>query len=157
MHDPELLILDEPASGLDPLMQKEFFDLLHERNQKGATILMSSHQLPEIQNHCSEAAIIRDGKIIACGSVSSLLKSRTRKVTVTGSYTPQEDLNIQNLNKEAGKTEFLFDGDIHQLLSSLMKAGLDVNDVLISEPDLEEIFLHYYSEGQNSQSEREED
>ena len=75
-HRPELLILDEPTGGLDPLMQKEFFDILQERNKGGATVFLSSHVLSEIQHNCTRAAIIRDGRIIACDSVEALSKSK---------------------------------------------------------------------------------
>ena len=64
-HRPELLVLDEPTGGLDPLMQKEFFDILRERNRDGATVLLSSHILSEIQRNCTRAAIIRDGRILS--------------------------------------------------------------------------------------------
>ena len=73
-HKPELLVLDEPTSGLDPLMQKEFFDILRERNKEGTTIFLSSHVLSEIQRNCTRAAIIRDGRMIACDSVDALSK-----------------------------------------------------------------------------------
>ena len=65
-HNPRLLILDEPTGGLDPLMQHEFFQILRERNAKGTTIFFSSHVLSEVQRNCSRAAIIREGRIIAC-------------------------------------------------------------------------------------------
>ena len=72
-HNPELLVLDEPTGGLDPLMQHEFFSILQERNQEGVTVFLSSHVLSEIQRYCSKAAIIREGKIIACDSVDRLV------------------------------------------------------------------------------------
>lgn len=72
-HKPRLLILDEPTSGLDPLMQKEFFDILKERNEEGTTIFLSSHILSEVQNHCKRAAIIREGRLIACEDRKSVV------------------------------------------------------------------------------------
>lgn len=83
-HKPELLILDEPTGGLDPLMQKEFFDILRERNKEGATVFLSSHILSEIQRNCTRAAIIREGKIIACDSVEVLSRTSAKRVTVQG-------------------------------------------------------------------------
>lgn len=83
-HQPKLLVLDEPTGGLDPLMQKEFFDILRERNKKGTTILLSSHVLSEIQRNCTRAAIIRDGRIIACNSVDALSQTNTKRITVHG-------------------------------------------------------------------------
>ena len=70
-HRPDLYILDEPTSGLDPLMQREFFALLQERHREGASVFLSSHILSEIQRYCSRAAIIRQGRIIACDSEDS--------------------------------------------------------------------------------------
>ena len=78
-HDPRLLILDEPTSGLDPLMQREFFALLEERNAQGTTVFLSSHVLSEIQRHCSRAAIVREGRLLACDRVEVLLGSNARR------------------------------------------------------------------------------
>ena len=83
-HKPDLLVLDEPTGGLDPLMQKEFFDILRERNKEGTTILLSSHVLSEIQRNCTRAAIIRDGRIIACNSVDVLSQTSAKRITVHG-------------------------------------------------------------------------
>jgi ABC-2 type transport system ATP-binding protein len=71
LHDPEVLILDEPTGGLDPLMQNRFFELLERQNKKGVTIFFSSHVLSEIQRMCDRAAIIRDGKIMAVEDIST--------------------------------------------------------------------------------------
>lgn len=79
-HNPRLLILDEPTSGLDPLMQREFFKILRERNEQGASIFLSSHVLSEIQRNCKRAAIIREGRVIACDSVEGLSQTNTKRV-----------------------------------------------------------------------------
>ncbi len=144
-HDPELLILDEPTGGLDPLMQHEFFSILQERNRKGTTVFLSSHILSEIQRHCSRAAIIREGKIIACDSVEKLSESRARRVTLRGSVL-RENLPECRDWKELGDTvSFLFSGDINTLIRALSKT--DIQDMTIAEPDLEEIVLHFYEKG----------
>ena len=141
-HDPELLVLDEPTGGLDPLMQHEFFSILQERNQNGATVFLSSHILSEIQRHCSRAAVIREGKIIACDSVDKLSESSARRVTLRGNVR-REDLPKCRDWKELGDSiSFLYSGDMNLLLHTL-SAGT-ISDLSISEPDLEEIFLHYY-------------
>ena len=62
LHEPKLIILDEPTGGLDPLMQQKFFELLKEENKKGTTILFSSHILSEVQKMCDRVAIIKDGR-----------------------------------------------------------------------------------------------
>ena len=65
-HRPELYILDEPTSGLDPLMQRQFYSILQKRNEEGATVFLSSHILSEIERYCKHAAVIREGKLLAC-------------------------------------------------------------------------------------------
>lgn len=143
-HRPELLVLDEPTGGLDPLMQKEFFDILRERNREGTTIFLSSHVLSEIQRNCTRAAIIRDGRIIAQGSVDDLSKTSAKRITVHGS------IHLENLSgvrdRKAGEDgiSFLYSGDMGSLLRTL--ASGQVDDLTVTEPDLEEIFLHYYEE-----------
>lgn len=141
-HDPKLLILDEPTSGLDPLMQKEFFDILRERNKSGATIFLSSHVLSEIQHNCGRAAIIREGRIIACDSVEALSQTTARRVTVHGSVVLDGLEGIRDRQEEAGAVSFLYNGDMNALLQAL--AAGQVSDLSVSEPDLEEIFMHYY-------------
>ena len=144
-HKPRLLILDEPTSGLDPLMQREFYDILRERNRAGTTVFLSSHVLSEIQRNCSRAAVIREGGIIACGSVETLAQTSARRVTVHGRICLDGLKGIRDKNESDGTVSFLYSGEIGHLLSCL--AAGTVTDVSISEPDLEEIFMHYYEEG----------
>lgn len=141
-HRPELLVLDEPTGGLDPLMQKEFFDILRERNKEGATILLSSHVLSEIQRNCSRAAIIRDGRIIACDNVDVLSKTSAKRVTVHGAVDLKQLSGIRDRRDSGDSVSFLYSGDMNSLLRALSSG--QVNDLTVSEPDLEEVFLHYY-------------
>lgn len=128
MHSPELLILDEPTSGLDPLMQKEFFDIIHEERQRGATVLLSSHVLSEVQRHCDRVAVIRDGRILFVRGVAELTRQTVKRVTTTG---------------RAGEArEFIFDGEINALTQKL--AGDDLTDLLVEELPLEDVFLKFY-------------
>lgn len=141
-HRPELLILDEPTSGLDPLMQREFFSILQERNREGATVFLSSHILSEIQRNCTRAAIIREGRLLACGSVEELSRTNARRVTLRGSAEVQTLSGIRDCRKTEEGLSFLYSGDMQTLLSCL--SGGRVEDLTIAEPDLEEVFLHYY-------------
>ena len=141
-HRPELLILDEPTSGLDPLMQREFFSILQERNREGATVFLSSHILSEIQRNCTRAAIIREGRLLACGSVEELSRTNARRVTLRGSAEVQTLSGIRDCRQTEEGLSFLYSGDMQTLLSCL--SGGRVEDVTIAEPDLEEVFLHYY-------------
>lgn len=141
-HRPDLLLLDEPTSGLDPLMQKEFFDILRERNRAGATIFLSSHVLSEVQRNCDRAAIIRDGRIIACDSVEVLAKTSAKRVSVHGVVDLAPLPGVRDLMAENGVLSFLYSGDMNSLLRTLSSGQID--DLAVTEPDLEEIFLHYY-------------
>ena len=141
-HLPELLILDEPTGGLDPLMQKAFFDILRERNQAGATIFLSSHVLSEIQRNCTRAAIIRDGRIIAFDSVDALSRTSAKRVTVHGSVCLDGLEGIRDRKQTEDSLSFLYSGEMGSLLRAL-SAG-QISDFTGTEPDLEEIFLHYY-------------
>ena len=143
-HNPRLLILDEPTSGLDPLMQKEFFDILRERNEKGVTIFLSSHILSEVQTHCKRAAIIREGRLIACDSVEELAKTNAKRVSIVGDVSIDGLEGIRDKKKEQDTISFLYSGDMNTLIKHIAQA--DLKDLSITEPDLEEIFMHYYEE-----------
>ena len=141
-HNPSLLILDEPTSGLDPLMQKEFFRILQERNDEGVTILLSSHILSEVQQYCSRAAILRQGRIVACGQMEQLMYTSAKKVMVNGQIDLKSSGEVQNLQQNKDTSTFLYYGTIQNLLS-ILQNGV-VKDFTVTEPDLEEIFLHFY-------------
>lgn len=144
-HQPKLLILDEPTSGLDPLMQREFFHIIRERNEQGATVFLSSHVLSEIQRNCTRAAIIREGRIIACDRVEALSKTNAKRISVQGQVSLDSLEEIRDLKENDDIFSFLYGGDIHRLLETL-SAGT-ITDLSISDPDLDEIFLHYYENG----------
>ncbi len=141
-HRPKLLILDEPTGGLDPLMQKEFFDILRERNREGTTVLLSSHVLSEIQRNCTRAAVIRDGRIIACDRVEALSKTSAKRVTVHGIVNLEHLHGVRARKTSEHTVSFLYSGDMERLLRTLSSGQIE--DLTITEPDLEEIFLHYY-------------
>ena len=140
--NPKLLILDEPTGGLDPLMQREFFEIIRERNQNGTTIFLSSHILSEIQQNCTKAGIIKDGKLIACDSVEALAKTNAKRVTIRGSVMLDGLEGIRDKIDADNSIRFLYNGDMNLLLKRLSMGN--IIDLIISEPNLEEIFLHYY-------------
>ncbi len=144
-HRPELLILDEPTGGLDPLMQREFFTILRERNREGATVFLSSHVLWEIQRNCTRAAIIRQGRVIACDRVEALSQTSAKRVTVHGAPDLTGLTGIRDLKTGEDSVSFLYGGDMRALLQTLARGP--IGDLTISEPDLEEIFLHYSEQG----------
>ena len=140
--DPALLILDEPTGGLDPLMQREFFDIIRQRNQKGTTVFLSSHVLSEVQRNCTRAAVIRKGEMIACDSVDALSKTSAKRISVHGSVDWKGLDGIKDMKTADKAASFLYSGDMNRLIQRLSEG--DIFDLNVSEPDLEEIFLHYY-------------
>lgn len=144
-HKPRLCVLDEPTGGLDPLMQREFFTILKERNAEGVTIFLSSHILSEIQRNCTRAAIVREGNLIACDSVEALSKTSAKRIHIEGNADITALKNVRDIQKTDNGTSFLYSGDINDFLQYISKYRID--DLSISEPDLEEIFMHYYLDG----------
>ncbi len=148
LHSPRLIILDEPTSGLDPLMQKTFFDLIKKENERGATVLFSSHILSEVQRICDRVAIIKDGRIVSTHKISELQEEAYKNVriafrdrSVAASFSVP---GASNLTVSDSGVSFIFKGDINALLGELGKYALA--DIDISEPPLEEIFMHYYAD-----------
>ena len=144
-HRPRLYVLDEPTSGLDPLMQREFFALLRERHAQGATVFLSSHVLSEIQRHCTRAAIIREGRLIACDQVEALAQTGARRVTLHGVCDVPGLAGMKDVQASAEGVSFLYSGEMNALIRALSQ--LDVRDMTVAEPELEEVFMHYYEEG----------
>ena len=143
-HRPKLYIMDEPTSGLDPLMQKEFFRLLRQRQQEGATVFFSSHVLSEVQHNCTRAAIIREGSIVAEGSIDELSGTSAKRVVLHGVKEIPAGIDGRSVVSGDDSVSFLYQGDIKLLLREL--SSLPVKDVNISDPELEEIFMHYYQQ-----------
>ncbi len=145
LHRPKLLFLDEPTAGLDPLMQRKFFDLIRAENARGVTVFFSSHILGEVQRLCTRVGIIREGKIAEISDIRTLQQNNYKKVAVTaaGLNPAFFDLpGVTNVQSEDGAVRFFFKGDINVVLRKI--SGIPVTDVTIEEPTLEEIFMHYY-------------
>jgi ABC-2 type transport system ATP-binding protein len=143
-HQPELLILDEPTIGLDPLMQEEFYRLLFEVQNKGKTIFFSSHNLAEVEKICHRIAIIRDGKLVALETLESLKKKKVRRLKFI-LKEPADELKLPGANLVKQKDlyyEYLVEGDMKPLLQKL--SSLPIDDLIFPEPDLEEVFMAYY-------------
>jgi len=150
LHQPKLIILDEPTGGLDPLMQQKFFDLLKEENKKGATIFFSSHVLSEVQRICDRVAIIKEGRIIKVEKMSEINDSNYKRLKIDAKDKLDDSYfqidGTQDLKVNGNIHSFMFKGDINDILSKI--TSIKVNNIWIDELDLEEIFLHYYNKGE---------
>jgi ABC-2 type transport system ATP-binding protein len=150
LHEPKLIILDEPTGGLDPLIQQKFFDLLREEHKRGATILFSSHNLTEVQRLCNRVAIIKEGRIIKVEDINSLLENNYKrfKLETAGKFDRASLSGVKGISDLVvtdGSVSFLYKGPINKITKLI--ANLDLISLLVEEPDLEEIFLHYYQSG----------
>lgn len=128
IREPELLILDEPTNGLDPLMQNRLFDLLIKLKEEGKTIFLSSHNLNEVERYCDRVAIIKKGKVILVDQVSKIIKNSKKHILVK--------------TKDNKLIEYDTDKDINELIKELSK--MDLLDIEIRNTTLEEDFLEYY-------------
>ncbi len=147
LHSPKLIVLDEPTSGLDPLMQKTFFELIEAENKRGATVLFSSHILSEVQRICDRVAIIKEGRIVETQKISDLQQNTYKKVHLAlreGSASPALALEgATNVQAQQNSLQFLFKGNMNALLAAAGR--YDLVNIEISDPTLEEIFMHYYA------------
>lgn len=148
LPSPKLLILDEPTSSLDPLIQQTFYDLLREEHAQGTTIFLSSHILSEVQKLCDRVAILREGKLVTIQSMKTLRENGYKKISLTAKTAIPEGFfpfsgaaNVKQ-NKTKTSASFLFNGNTMTIMNRLHQ--LELEDILIEEPSLEEIFLHYY-------------
>ncbi|WP_195573883.1 ABC transporter ATP-binding protein [Paenibacillus sp. 1001270B_150601_E10] len=146
LHEPKLIILDEPTSGLDPLMQQRFFELLQEENQKGATILFSSHILSEVQRLCDRVAIIKDGELVSLEKMSTLKENNYKRFKLEMAEPVTESSfavdGVTELRIKDKEVSFMYKGNINAMLRHI--ASMEIANLWIEEPDLEEIFMHYY-------------
>ena len=144
MHNPKILILDEPTSGLDPIMQQTFYELLKEEQQKGTTILYSTHILSEISKICTRVGIIKDGKLLKIETIEELQNKNLTIVTLTSKDIDKitKELKVEVELKENYTIKFKNNIEIDKLIKILGKYNID--KLLIEEATLEDIFLHYY-------------
>ncbi|MGC1852460.1 MAG: ABC transporter ATP-binding protein [Solirubrobacterales bacterium] len=148
-HSPELLILDEPTSGLDPLMQEEFMALVGEERERGCTIVLSSHELDEVERVCDRVGIVRTGKLIAVERIADLLGKALRTVTLELADSADLDElrrlpNLTDLQVLDGRITFKVSGDLDAAIKAV--ACHHVLDMELTHPTLEEVFLTYYRE-----------
>jgi ABC-2 type transport system ATP-binding protein len=145
LHQPKLIILDEPTAGLDPLMQHKFFDLIRQENERGATIFFSSHILSEVQRLCNRVAIIKDGSIINIQDIKTLQKDNYKKIRVTAEGLDEKLFKVDGvtgLTKDNGTVSLFYKGDINVITRLLHESR--ITDLTIEDLNLEEIFMHYY-------------
>ncbi len=149
MHRPQLLILDEPSSGLDPLNQQELFKLVLEAKEGGATVLLSSHVLSEVEHVCERVGIIRRGKLVKVARLEDLHEIHLRRVEVEFAGEPQPQIfaglpGVEKIETNHHRVTFTVRGSFEPIVDAL--AGHHVVNLASHEPSLEEVFLTYYED-----------
>jgi ABC-2 type transport system ATP-binding protein len=147
-HDPELAILDEPSEGLDPLMQRGFYEILDALKAEGRTIFFSSHVLSEVERVCDRVAIVRRGRLVALEDMAGLLARRRRNVQMRLSGPPprlEAVAGVSGIAFADGRMTCRVEGDVRPFLAAIANAA--VADLTIEPARLEEAFLEFYDEG----------
>ena len=144
-HEP-LLVMDEPTTGLDPLVQREFLAILAETRAAGRTVFLSSHILPEVERSCDRVGVIREGRIVEVAPVHALLDDHWRSVNLVLERVPEASLfklpNVRVLSSSGRDVHLMVQGDVNPLLGRI--ARLAVRDIAITTPDIEDVFLRFY-------------
>jgi ABC-2 type transport system ATP-binding protein len=145
-HEPELLVLDEPTEGLDPIVQEGFYELVRERRDAGATTLFSSHVLHEVETLCERVGMIRDGRMIAVRVLSELRAAQPRVVRIefadAGAAASFSLADAVRTSHEGTRLQLEYAGEPAALVRAL--AAEQIVDLEIEQSSLEEIFLRLY-------------
>lgn len=144
MHEPEILILDEATSGLDPIMQNIFYELILEEKKKGTTILYSSHILSEVSKICDTIGFIKEGKIIKEDTVENIKKDSFTYLTIESSDIDKikKELKLKVIEEHKNEAKFINNLEPDELLNKLSRYKID--RLLIEEVTLEDLFINYY-------------
>ncbi len=149
MHRPRLLILDEPTGGLDPLNQQEFYAMVREARQGGATVFLSSHVLSEVEHVCDRVGIIRAGRLVKVASLEELHEIRMHRVEIEFADEPPLEAirraeGVDGVTAENHRVRCIVRGSFEPILAAINTAH--VVNLTSHEPSLEETFLEYYTE-----------
>jgi ABC-2 type transport system ATP-binding protein len=149
MHDPELLILDEPIAGLDPLVQRNFHDLLDEVRDRGRTVMLSSHTLSEVDRVADRVAILRAGRLVVVDELARLKALAVRRWEIEFVEAPdlaefQRLDGVRDAELTGKHLRIAFEGSADPIVKAA--ARYRVSEIRTREQDLEEVFLHYYQD-----------
>jgi ABC-2 type transport system ATP-binding protein len=146
MNEPDILIMDEPTVGLDPLLQNSIYDILGELKKKGTTVFISSHNLPEVERLCSRVGIIKEGKMVAVETMRQLGEKKLHRIEIRfKDGFKKEDFEgpkVERIEELKDGLIITAGGDINPIVKKLAKHEL--KDVDITHASLEEVFLKFY-------------
>lgn len=151
MHRPELLVLDEPTQGLDPLIQHEFYRLIEETRADGRTVFLSSHVMPEVERVCDRVGIIREGRLVAVEDIGDLRAKELRTLEIHfAAPVPASAFDgvpgVREVEAGGDAVRVTVAGPMDAVIKRI--AAFEVVDLTSHEPSLEEIFLTFYGKGE---------
>ena len=148
MHDPELLILDEPTTGLDPLLQQRFYELIVEMKNRGKTIFFSSHILSEVEKVCDRVGMLKGGKLVAIHKMSDIKKIRLKTIEISFKQEVNKSIfkvnGVRKIEKNANTIRLWIDSNINGILRIISEHP--VENMSFRDASLEDIFMEYYLE-----------
>ncbi len=153
MHQPELLVLDEPTQGLDPLVQQTFYELIDETSARGGTVFLSSHILPQVERTCDRVGIIREGRLLTVDDVGELKAKALRSIIFhfDGPVDAETFAHLPSVvaaNRQGDALALTIQGELDEVVKEAARHV--VVNVETHEPSLEEIFLRAYQEGDDT-------
>jgi ABC-2 type transport system ATP-binding protein len=149
MHEPELLVLDEPIAGLDPLVQQSFHALLAEVSAQGRTVFLSSHTLSEVERVSHRVAILRRGRLVVIDSLENLRRVAVQHLEIEFAAPAREDEfralpGVREVKAHGRLLAVAYEGSADAIVKTA--ARHDVEAIRTREDDLEDVFLRYYRE-----------
>ncbi len=151
VHNPEILVLDEPTAGVDVELRNQLWDYVKKLNKNGTTILLTTHYLEEAEKLCDEIAVIDKGQLIANDSTENLMKILSNKQIIISSENPISHQTFSNIsqviskNINDNKISLTFDPNnfkVEKILEEIYKSKINISDITTQQPDLEEVFKH---------------
>lgn len=153
MHDPDILILDEPTLGLDPLMQQVFYTILGEFKERGKTVFLSSHILSEVERVCDRVGIVKDGMLMDVRSIEELRQNKIRHMDV--SFAGEIDVDslknlpqVMDVQRLDSFLRITLRGDIDAIIKEI--ARYRVIDLTFTQPSLEDFFMSFYGRSKDA-------
>ena len=153
LHQPDLVILDEPFSGLDPINVQLMQDIIHEQQQRGAAIIFSSHNMEDVEEMCERVVLISGGNVLLYGALDELKQARgIQNIRVTAPQQPADLHGVSNSTVENGQFEYLLaeDSEPNAVLRAFLDSGIPVERFEVALPSLRDMFIEEVSRARSA-------
>lgn len=149
-HEPDLVIMDEPTGGLDPLMQEEFLRIVSEVSEQGRTVLLSSHNMAEVERACDRVAMIHEGEVMEIATVDSVLERSPKEVSAVFSAPPRAERfasidGVSGVHVDGNALSLRVRGNVDAVVRAATE--LEIVDFVCERPSLETAFVQLYDDG----------